>query len=181
MMEYEEKANTLMTNLNKIATSTDVDSNAKRKELETQLKELEKEQRKTLRENAQQALLSSMEDEVSQINDKFDKLLENNQQLLELMTSEMNTNPNKFIQNILSSTLANGAMTNLQAESFVQDLRSTFAGSMTGIDWDNVGARTENNQLILTVNGQEIVLDSASEQNLYEEILAALVKAGYGK
>lgn len=181
MLEYEEKANTLMTNLNKIATSTDADSNAKRKELETQLKELEKEQQKTLRENAQQALLESMEDEVSQINDKFDKLLENNQQLLELMTSEMNADPGQFLQNIMASALANGAMTNLQAENFVQELRSTFAGSMAGIDWDNVGARTENNQLILNVNGREIILDSSSEQSLYEEIYAALVRAGYGK
>lgn len=179
--DYEEQADVLMTNLTRLSTSSDATSNAQRRQLEEQLRTLEKERQNTLRENAQQAVLDSMSSTIEEINEKFDKLLESNQLLLEAMRGEISTNGQGFLTSILTSALRDGQLTNYEAENFVQELRTAFSSSMSGIDWDNISARTENNQLILNVNGQEVYVDSANSATLYQEILAALVKAGYGK
>lgn len=179
--DYEEQADVLMTNLTRLSTSSDATSSAQRRQLEEQLRTLEEERQKTLRENAQQAVLDSMSSTIEEINEKFDRLLESNQLLLEAMRGEISADGQGFLTNILTSALRDGQLTNYEAENFVQELRTAFSSSMSGIDWDNISARTENNQLILNVNGQEVYVDSANSATLYQEILAALVKAGYGK
>lgn len=179
--EYEKQANTLMTNLSKISTSTDAASQAQRKQLEQQLKDLEEERQKTLRENAQQVVLNNMESTLEEISEKFDKLLNSNQALIDAMKGEIANNGEGFLTSILSSALKDGKLTNYEAENFINELQTAFSSSMSGIDWDSLSARTENNQLILHINGQEVYVDSSNSETLYQEILAALIKAGYGK
>ena len=54
--DYEEQANTLISNLSKLSSSTNADAKKQSKELENQLKELEEERLKELRERAQEAI-----------------------------------------------------------------------------------------------------------------------------
>ena len=49
---------------------------------------------------------------------------------------------------------------------------------LNGNDLEDIQVREENNQLYLTVNGQDIVLDTNNEQNLYNAIIKALREVG---
>jgi len=102
--EYEKQANMLASNLSKLASSDNAASKQQSKELEKQLQELENERLKELRQRAQEAVLQNLDDQVEEINKKFDKLLENNQQLLAAMLVD-ETNKDEFIGNIVSSSL----------------------------------------------------------------------------
>ena len=176
-LDYQEQSDLLISNLTKLGASQDANSQKQAKEIEQQLKELEEERLQQLRERAREALLENMEDEISQINDKFDELLENNKELLKAMTQDLE-NPLQFVSDLIANKVESGA-TSLEVESYIKSLEGTF-GSVLGdkIDWDNISVREENNQMILNVNGQEIKLDAANEQNLYQIIMQALTEIG---
>ena len=175
--DYEEQANQIISNLSKLGSSTNASAVQQTKELENQLKELEEERLKELRERAQEALLETMGTELEEINDKFDKLLENNQALLAAMQGELD-NPAEYISELLANKIEGGA-TALEMEDYINTLQGTY-GSVLGdnVDWDGIKVREENNQLFLNVNGQEIALDTNNEQNLYAAIMKALREVG---
>ena len=175
--DYQKQSDLLISNLTKLGASQDANSQKQAKEIEQQLKELEEERLQQLRERAREALLENMDDEISQINDKFDELLENNRELLKAMTTDLE-NPLGFVSDLIANKVESGA-SSLEIESYIKSLEGTF-GSVLGdqIDWDNISVREENNQMILNVNGQEIKLDAANEQNLYQIIMQALTEIG---
>ena len=176
-VDYQEQSDLLISNLTKLGASQDANSQKQAKEIEQQLKELEEERLQQLRERAREALLENMDDEISQINDKFDELLENNRELLKAMTADLE-NPLQFVSDLIANKVESGA-SSLEIESYIKSLEGTF-GSVLGeqIDWDSISVREENNQMILNVNGQEIKLDAANEQNLYQIIMQALTEIG---
>ena len=175
--DYEQQAAILSANLSKLSSSTDAGSRSQAKELEQQLQELEKERLETLRERAQEAVLNNLENEVSQINDKFDKLLENQAALLDAMNKEISADENDFISRLTTSGIEN--MTATQAEDYIKNtLIPAFDSSISGDVLDGIKVRQEGGSLFLTLNNQEIELNSTSQRELSMTILAALRAMG---
>ena len=172
---YEEQADLLINNLNKLSSTNNASAEQKTKELEKQLEELEKERLKELRERAQEAILENMDDELAAISEKFDKLLESNQALLAAMQGDLE-DPGKFISNMVTEKIASGA-TALETESYIDSLKSTY-GSVLGdkVDWDVL--KETINQLFLNVNGQTINMTSEEEQNVFNVIMSAITGIG---
>jgi len=173
--DYEEQANLLITNLQKLSSSTDANSKQQSKELEKQLQDLEKERLQTLRERAQEAVMNNIDDEVSQINEKFDKLLENNQAMLIAMRGDA-ADASSFIANTLSSNLE--GKTALEAESYIQDFKAAYGSILPSSALDNISITENGDQLILNIAGTEIQIGEAVQQDLYSIIMNALKQQG---
>ena len=174
--DYEEQANTLISNLSKLSSSTNADAKKQSKELENQLKELEEERLKTLRERAQEAIIENMDDTLDEINNKFDELINSNKALLAAMQGDL-ANGEGFLANLMTDKINNGA-TALELESFWKELESTYGSVLTGIDWDSFKASESGNSMFLNVNGQTIELSPGNQQSVYEVIMKALKQVG---
>lgn len=175
--DYEKQANILITNLNKLSSTANASAVQEKQRLEQELKKLEEERLKELRERAQEAVLENMDEELKEINEKFDRLLESNQALLAAMTGELK-NPLDFITGLIGNKVQSGA-TQLEMRDYISSLQGTYGSVLgSGVNWDAIKVREENNQLFLTVNGREIALDANNEQNLYQAIMKALTEIG---
>ena len=173
--DYEAESELLVTNIAKLASSSDADAKAKTMELEQQLQELEKERIQTLKERAREAILENMDNEVSEINDKFDKLLENSQALLTAMSSDLQ-DPTEFLSKIISNKLDDG-LTQLQFEDYFKDLEGTYSSTLSGVDWDAIKEEIVS-QFFLNVNGQDITLNETDERAVYDAVKKALIGIG---
>lgn len=114
--EYEEQQQLLIENLGKIGAGTDATSMAKIASLESTLKENEKERQETLRQRAQETLLNSLDDQVSNIEKNLEDQLANEQELLKTIMSE------SFGKNIFNGMLA----------------AITSAGKLTGSQYNSI-------------------------------------------
>lgn len=116
--DYEEQQQLLIENLGKIGAGTDATSMAKIASLESTLKENEKERRQTLRERAQETLLSSLDDQVSNIEKRLQEQLNNEDNLLTVIQSA------SFGKNIFNGMLAaiteNGKLPGSQYNSITE-------------------------------------------------------------
>lgn len=179
-IDYNDERNKLITNISKLAGSTDFSSMKQMKELEQELMDLEKERQQTLRERAQDALMESVDKNVDEINSKFDKLLENEGSLLQAMKSDFQTNPN-LLSDILYSAIGNGQMTALNATQYAQDLVSAFesAGADTS-DIKEFMESIQNNATFNLANGQTVNIDGDDANMLWAAIQSILTKKGYG-
>lgn len=175
--DYDDQAKLLISNLSKLGSSTDASSMKQSKELEKQLEQLEEDRLKELRERAQEQIISKMETKISEINDKFDKLLENSRELLAQFTDMAVNDPYKLLAQEIAQANAAG-MTATGLEDFLNTLQTSYGGQMEGVDWSALGVREENNNLILTVNGQEILLGSSDQQAVMEAVYTALKQIG---
>jgi chromosome segregation ATPase len=110
--EYTDKAETLMSNISKLITSTDMASQKQVKELQQQLDDLEKERQQTLRERARDALMESIEKQVEDISNKLGDLLEDSNFLLKTLQGEISSNPQIWTE-LMASAREDG-MTDLQ-------------------------------------------------------------------
>lgn len=131
--EYDEKAALLIENISRLGSSLNGDAIAKRADLAKQLEDLEKERLKELRTQAQEAMIKSIEDQVTQINDNLEKLLNNEQALLTAMTTDAQ-NPSAMIASLLSAQYASGNNTELGMQNYLQQMQATFAAIMPGVD-----------------------------------------------
>ena len=146
------------------------------KEMEQELEDLNEERMKELRERAQEAILENMDDQLEEISEKFDKLLENNQALLAAMRGDLE-NPEEYIGNLISNKVESGT-TAFELEEYLGNLQSTYGSGFKDGDLNDIKIREENNQMFLTVNGKDIMLDTQNEQNLYAAIIKALREIG---
>ena len=176
--DYDKQAETLIANLSKLSTSTNGTAMQQSKELEKQFKDLEEERLKTLRERAQEAVLNNLDTEVSEINEKFDKLLEDEAQLLAAMKGEIAADPNNFVQRMLTSGVE--GKTALGTEGFIKNNFATAFDSLLPADsLDNIKVTTNNaGNLILNINGTEIPIGDAAQQDLYFTVMNALKQLG---
>ena len=164
----------LTTNLSKLASSTNATAIQQTKELEKKFEELEEERLKTLRERAQEAVLNNLDNEVSQINEKF----EDEAQLLAAMKGEIAADPNNFVQTMLTSGIQ--GMTATSAEDYIKNNFATAfdsilpAGATDGIKVDT----REDGTLILNINGTEIPIGESAQQDLYITVMNALKQLG---
>jgi chromosome segregation ATPase len=130
--DYEEEANRLITNISKISTTSNADSQKQKADLEAQLEKLEEQRLEELREKAQEAMLENMDDTISEINDKFDKLLENNRDLLKVMTEDLE-NSAGFVSDLIASKAATGA-TGTEMQQYLKDIEATYGSALKDFD-----------------------------------------------
>ena len=175
--DYEQQVSTLVANISKLSSSTNADAMAKTADLTKKLEELEKERLQTLRERAQEAVLQSMEDEITKISDNLEKLLNNEQALLNAMLND-NQDSSSLIASLLTSQFMNGNNTELGMQSYLQQMQSTFASIMPGIDWSDISIERQGNTTILNIAGTEVVLTDGEQQTVYDAIQAALKQIG---
>jgi chromosome segregation ATPase len=174
--EYEQQAELLIKNIGKVASSGSAEAKKQTQELTKELEKLEEDRLKELRERAREQVLSNIDDEVSKINDKFDELLDNEQKLLAALSTDL-TNSADLMGNMITSKVQEGATAN-QLEQFLGTLQANYGSKLGGADLQDIQVEERNNQLFLNVNGQEILLDSSSETNLYAAIMKALREIG---
>lgn len=116
--DYEEQQQLLIENLGKIGAGTDATSMAKIASLESTLKENEKERRETLRQRAQDALLNSLDDQVSNIEERLQEQLENEKNLLNIINSE--SFGKKIFNGMLAAITEGGKLTGSQYNSITE-------------------------------------------------------------
>lgn len=175
--DYYEQSALLTANLAKLAASTDMASNKQRKELEQQLADLQEERIASERERTQQALVESIENEVADINNKFEELLSNEKALLAAMLLSAETG-DAFLTNLLASSYSEG-MTSLQFQDLINQVASAFGSIMDTSNIESIGQQIQNNATI-NVGNRTYDLgadDSAALLGLLENIMS---KNGYG-
>lgn len=179
--DYEKESTQLQTNLAKLATSSDASAASMRKELEQSLQDLEEERLKTLRERAQEVVLNSMDDELSAISAKFDDVLNNQQALLAMFNKQLE-DPSTFLSNLITSQAADGKMTQLQLDSWLNTFKTTYSGVIDSNILDALTARTDSSgNLTINIGGDEVVNVSQSDAKaLADALKAAIIQYGGG-
>lgn len=132
--DYEETAEKYTTNLEKLSSSTDTSSMKQAKDLEQKLEDLEKDRLQTLRERAQNALTESIDDQVTEINNKFDKLLNDQQALLTALTSDSNSSTASLFSKLVSTQVSSEGLTAVGLEDYLQTLQTTLGNYLSDID-----------------------------------------------
>lgn len=175
--DFKTQEQTLIANISKLATTGNATAANQAANLEQQLKDLEKERLQTLRQQAQDNLMNSIEDEVSEINEKFDKLLNSQSALLAAMTQDL-SDPTKFLSNIIANKATQEGLTMTGLQSYVKDIQSIYSPLLGNDVLSKISVREEGNSLILNVNGEEINLSNSDQQSIYEAIMLALKQVG---
>lgn len=172
--DYEEQAATLVSNLSKLSSSSDQASISQSKELEAQLKALEEERLESLRQRAQEAVISGIEEQVDKISQQFDELLETDANILKALTGELQADSN-FAYRMLASSME--GMTALQAQDYLQN---TFLPNFgAAADLSNVEiTKNSAGDTILNVAGRTINLNQEDSDSLTETLIAALARLG---
>lgn len=119
---YEEQADTLINNLAKLGASSNADAAKQAKELENSLKKLEEDRLAELRQRAQEQITQNIDDQITEINEKFDELLNNSNLLLQAFLQQ--TDVEALISDSISTAIATDGLTNTGLEDFLQNLKS---------------------------------------------------------
>lgn len=174
--DYDEETSKLITNLARLGSSTNADARSQAAELEKSLKEAAEERIDTLRQRAQDQILSNIDDQINNISDTLDDLLNNSQLLLQMMTKDM-TNPEQFIADLIRTQ--GSGMTMLQLQDLIGDLSSTFGSSIGGFD-DLSKALSYNKEgdIILNVAGETYNLTQDQGTNIRAAIMEILTQMG---
>ena len=174
--DYEEKAGLLTANLAKLSGSTSMTAKAQTEELQNSLAELEKERLDTLRQRAQEAVIQSIDDTITEISDSFAELLDNNREILNLLKG---TSGESLVADLLSQD-SFATKTAAEAQQYLNEIQSTFGSQVSGIDWSNVSVSEVGGQLTLNIGDQVIQLSGQEAQgrNIKEAILTALTQNG---
>lgn len=174
--DYDEETSKLITNLARLGSSTNADARTQAAELEKSLKDMAQERIDTLRQRAQEQILSNIDDQINNISDTLDDLLDNSQLLLQMMTKDM-TNPEQFIADLIRTQ--GSGMTMLQLQDLIGDLSSTFGGSIGGFD-DLSQALSYNKEgdIILNVAGETYNLTQDQGTNIRAAIMEILTQMG---
>lgn len=173
---YEEKAGLLTANLAKLSGSTSMTAKTQTEELQNSLAELEKERLDTLRQRAQEAVIQSIDDTITEISDSFSELLENNREILNLLKG---TSGESLVADLLSQD-SFSTKTAAEAQQYLNEIQSTFGSQVSGIDWNKVSVSETGGQLTLNIGDQVIQLSGKEAQgrNIKEAILTALAQNG---
>lgn len=176
--DYEKEAQTYISNLSKISSSSDAASKSQAKELQQKLQDLEEERLKTLRQEAQEQVVSNIEDQVSSIDDKFDDLLDTDSKILAALNGDTNAGGQDFLTSMLATNLI--GKTALEAEDYIKNSFASAFGSKLDVDQVSV-SQTSGGDLILNVAGQTINLSQNDSNTLAREIYDALARLGISR
>lgn len=176
--DYEQEAQTYISNLAKISSSSDAASKSQAKELQQKLQDLEEERLKTLRQEAQEQVVSNIEDQVSSIDDKFDNLLDTDSKILAALNGDTNASGQDFLTSMLATNLI--GKTALEAEDYIKNSFASAFGSKLDVDQVSV-SQTSGGDLILNVAGQTINLSQNDSNTLAREIYDALARLGISR
>lgn len=178
--DYKEERDTLIGKISQLMTSTDSASRKQAMELEQQLEEIEKERQTEERQRARDSMLENLDTEVSEINKKFDELLNNEKLLLEALQGNFTGDKaENFLTELIASAREEG-MTDLQLEDYINELTSAYGNV---IDTSNINEIMEKviNNATINVGDQTFDLNTEDGDSMWQTILAMLIKYGYGR
>ena len=176
--DYEKEAQTYISNLAKISSSSDAASKSQAKELTQKLQDLEEERLKTLRQEAQEQVVSNIENQVSSIDEKFDDLLDTDSKILAALNGDTASGGQDFLTSMLATNLI--GKTALEAEDYIKNSFASAFGSKLDVDQVSV-SQTSGGDLILNVAGQTINLSQNDSNTLAREIYDALARLGISR
>ena len=176
--DYEKEAQTYISNLSKISSSSDAASKSQAKELQQKLQDLEEERLKTLRQEAQEQVVSNIDEQVSSIDDKFDDLLDTDSKILAALNGDTNAGGQDFLTSMLATNRI--GKTALEAEDYIKNSFASAFGSKLDVDQVSV-SQTSGGDLILNVAGQTINLSQNDSNTLAREIYDALARLGISR
>ena len=112
---------------------------------------------------------------------KFDDVLNNQQALLAMFNKELE-NPSTFLSNLITSQAADGKMTQLQLDSWLNTFKTTYSGVIDSNILDALTARTDSSgNLTINIGGDEVVNVSQSDAKaLADALKAAIIQYGGG-
>lgn len=144
--EYATSRDQIIDAISRVSAGTDANSRNKLRDLQKQLKQLEENEAKNRREEARQAVLENIDDQISQIEEQFDKLLNNNVELLNSMDE------NTHMQYL--AYLASQGKTPEEIKLIEQEMADLLKGrwSATGNDYFGQNAAQITNPSVTTVD-----------------------------
>ncbi len=172
---YEEDAQKLITNLSRLGSSTNTDARVQAAELEKELRDLETERLQSLREKAQDQILSNIDDEITNISDNLSALLENSQLMYQMMLQDMN-DPVGFVSNMLRAS--GEGLTELGVENLLKDLSVAFGSAVNFDDIQTAISTDAQGNIIVNVGDETINLTSAEGSDIRAIIQKILQQSG---
>lgn len=169
--EYATSRDQIIDAISRVSAGTDANSRNKLRDLQKQLKQLEEDEAKNRREEARQAVLENIDDQISQIEERFDKLLNNNVELLNSMDE------NTHMQYL--AYLASQGRTPEEIQLIEQEMADLLKGrwSATGNNYfgqnvaqvttpsvTNVENSSANTSLTINSNGQNETIQLTNKQ-----------------
>lgn len=172
---YEEDTQKLITNLSRLGSSTNADARVQAAELEKELRDLENERLQSLREKAQDQILSNIDDEITNISDNLSALLENSQLMYQMMLQDMN-DPVGFVSNMLRAS--GEGLTELGVENLLKDLSVAFGSAVNFDDIQTAISTDAQGNIIVNVGDETINLTSAEGSDIRAIIQKILQQSG---
>ena len=98
--DYAKQRDQYISSIGKLSAGTDATSQNKVNTLKQQLKQLEDDRQKTRREDAQQAVLDNIDDQLDKIQEYYDKFLDNDTAILNSMNSQTKVQYMQYMHDI---------------------------------------------------------------------------------
>lgn len=172
---YEEDKARILEQMGKLGAGTDATSLAKGAELQKQLIELEKKRGEDRRQAAQEAVMTSIDDQIETSNEKYDKMLENDNLMLKLIGEgnryqyeAMLIAANKTPEEIASLMQGFDAAT---YDLYNPTVNTPVAGNIEATP-------VNNNQFNFAYNNQQISFTNAEINAISNLLRQALARAG---
>ncbi len=174
--DYEQRKADLEEKILRISSSGDSNSLESRRELEKELAALEKDHAKDARKQAQELMVQAIDQNLDDINKKFDEVLQNQKLLLETMKKDFGSNGSLVIDKMLMA--AKKDMTDMQYRDFVNNFQRIFSPIVPAYDWEAAQNTTNQNNMYLNVNNKNVQLSDNEAQKLIDYIIKALAGKG---
>ena len=186
--DYEEQKAKLEAQILKLSGATDAASMMKVAELQSQLLDLEKGRAETLRQDAQNAVLESIDTQIEDANEYYDKRLENDAAMLAEMSNQLEVDKATYELQYWNYLQTLGLSEEAKQQRF-EEFQTTFSGGIAGsgtpyiptISTPNPNSvivpQTENNYSF-NINGRNVDFTKAETAALNELLRAALKRIG---
>lgn len=186
--DYEEQKAKLEAQILKLSGATDAASMMKVAELQSQLADLEKGRAETLRQDAQTAVLESIDTQIEDANEYYDKRLENDAAMLAEMGNQLEVNKATYELQYWNYLQTLGLSEEAKQQRF-KEFQTTFSGGIAGSGTPyiptfstpnptSVGNRETNNNYSFNINGRNVDFTKAETTTLNELLRTALKRVG---
>ena len=186
--DYEEQKAKLEAQILKLSGATDAASMMKVAELQSQLADLEKGRAETLRQDAQNAVLESIDTQIDDANKYYDKRLENDAAMLAEMGNQLEVDKAMYELQYWNYLQTLGLSEEAKQQRF-KEFQTTFSGGIAGSGTPYIPTFSTPNPNSLTVpqtqnnysfniNGRNVDFTKAETTTLNELLRTALKRVG---
>jgi hypothetical protein len=188
--DFEKEKARIQSQLIKLGAASDAESLKKVADLQKQLAQIEGDKAKADRDEAQKAVLESIDEEIKRTNEYYDQILNDNRLMLQKMSEQVSQNEDLLNLQYLNYLLASG-----KTEAEVQQAMNQWLQSIGSMGRYEAGQymtvqpfRESTNvdsegraQVVNTVNidGKDYTLNANNFSDLMRTLREALIRYGY--